>query len=154
MAEEDEEKKASASEEGCKGGKGRGGKGRGGKGDGGCKGVEPATVPSKPSRTKVKPTTACAHLVLGGIPVCPYEASGICTFLHEGIFQDSGQPTGWLEVTRGTWTGQREGEFGISVATGDVVRWDTQTRAYEDSSSEEFLDCLATRDVDWKSKNS
>ena len=130
-------------------GQGRGGKGqgRGGKGDGGGKGVEPATGPSKPSRPKVKPTTACAHLVLGGIPKCPYEASGKCTFLHEGIFQDSGQPTGWLEVTLGTWTGQRDGEFGVSVATGGVVRWDTQTYEYEESSSEEFLDYLAERAV-------
>ena len=168
---EDEEKKASASEEGCKGdkdqgdkdqgGKGRGGKGRGGKGRGGkgqCrgrggKGVEPATVPSKPSRPKVKPTTACAHLVLGKVPVCPYEASGICTFLHEGIYQESGQPTNWLEITPGTWTGQKEGEFGISVATGGVVWWDTETYAYEKSSSKEFLDFLADRAV-WKSKNS
>ena len=191
ITEEDEEKKASASEEGCKGGKdqggkgrgckgqggkdqggkdqggkdqggkGRGGKGRGGKDQGGKgrgrgrggKGVEPATGPSKPRRPNFKPTTACAHLVLGGIPKCPYEASGKCTFLHEGIFQDSGQPTGWLEVTPGTWTGQKEGEFGISVATGGVVQWDTETYAYEKSSSEEFMDFLADRTV-WKSKNS
>lgn len=128
------------------------GRGRGTKGNGRgpkSKEVESAHVHAS-SKT---PTTACAHMVLGG-RACTYHERGICTFLHEGIVQESGQPTGWFEKTLGTWTGQHDALFGISVATSAVVRWSEEEGVYEESSTEAFREYLAARDTDWKAKHS
>ena len=136
MVEEDDKASSEASDKGGKG------KGRGGKGKGGCKGVKPATVPSKPSRSTVTPTKACEHKVLGRT-VCFYEEIGKCTFLHDDIYLASGQPKGWKEVTHGIWTGHRKSPFGISKSTDEVLKWNKETSSYEESSPDAFLTYMA-----------